>query len=288
MRMRIAIATCRKKPEGTTDDEHLIQALKARGHEPANLRWDTPTADWSQFDITLLRSPWDYYERLPEFLAWAEKADQQTRLLNPLATVKTNAEKDYLLDLEKQGFPVPRSLVFTAAQKREALERARAELRKGPLVLKPTVSGGSYLTYFVKTESELEPAIENILRHGKLLLQPYLPTIETQGEVSLIYFRVGKAWRFSHAVLKNARSGDFRVQTDFGGSTVPWEPNLPCLALSERLLETLSPHDLYARIDLVDWQTEPKVGELELIEPALFFAQAPHSAPLLVEALEAL
>lgn len=282
--MRIAIATCRKKPEGTTDDQLLIAALKQRGHEPSNVMWSDPQADWGKFDLCLLRSPWDYYERLPEFLAWAEKADKVTKLLNPLPTVRVNAEKDYLLGLEKQGFPVVPSFIFEAAP--PALERARSLLRQQPIVLKPTVSGGSYLTYVARTEAELQPAVQEVLAHGKLLLQPYLTSIETEGEVSLIYFRVGREWRYSHAVLKTAATGEFRVQTDFGGKVEPWEPNASCRRLSERLLETLAPGDIYARIDLVDWRTSPRLGELELIEPALFFAQAARPAPLLVEALE--
>lgn len=284
--MRIAIATCRKKPEGTKDDEQLVAALRARGHEPENIQWHDLHADWSNYNLTLLRSPWDYYERLPEFLQWLARAEKQTKILNPPETVRINAEKDYLLALQKQGFPVPPSSIFTREQKQEALAQARAQLKNHPIVIKPTVSGGSYLTYFVKSEQELAPAIEKILDHGKLLLQPYLPTIETQGEVSLVYFRIGREWRLSHSVVKNAIPGEFRIQTDFGGSVKPWEPNEACTQLSHRLLETLSPGDLYARIDLVDWATEPKVGELELIEPALYFHSAPHSAALLVQALE--
>ena len=284
--MRIAIATCRKKPEGTTDDQLLTVSLRARGHEPSNVKWSDPEVDWAAFDCCLLRSPWDYYERLPDFLRWAELTDQKTRLLNPLSTVRVNAEKDYLLSLQQEGFPVVPSYIFSRND--EALERARALLCHTPVVLKPTVSGGSYLTYLVKTEAELAPAAARVLAHGKLLLQPYLTTIETEGEVSLMYFRVGKKWQYSHGVLKTAAKGEFRVQTDFGGRVEPYAPDARVKALADRILATLAPGDIYVRIDLVDWQTEPKIGELELIEPALFFAQAEHSAPLLVKALEAL
>lgn len=284
--MRIAIATCRKKPEGTNDDQLLTQALQNKGHEARNVLWNDPQTDWSKYDLCLLRSPWDYYERLPEFLHWAEQTDKKTKLVNPLATVRVNAEKDYLLSLEKLGLPVVSSFIF--ASREDALQKAHDLLRNQPVVVKPTVSGGSYLTYVVKNEAELMPAVSRVLAHGKLLLQPYLPTIETQGEVSLMYFRVRGEWRYSHAVLKTARKGEFRVQTDFGGKVEIFQPSPRVNVLAERILATLHPLDLYVRIDLVDWQTEPKIGELELIEPALFFAQSPKAAPLLVEALEAI
>lgn len=284
--MRIAIATCRKKPEGTNDDLLLTAALKAKGHAPVNAMWSDPSIEWSKFDLCLLRSPWDYYERLPEFLQWAEKISTQTTLLNPLETIQANAEKDYLLDLEIKGLPIVPSQVF--ASRECALSAASELLRTAPIIVKPTVSGGSYLTYVVRNEHELEPAIQKVLAHGKLLLQPYLPTIETEGEVSLMYFRVGKNWEYSHSVLKTAAKGEFRVQTDFGGKVELYEPSPKVTALANRILETLDPKDIYVRIDLVDWKTEPKIGELELIEPALFFRQHEPSANLLVKALEAI
>ena len=41
----------------------------------------------------------------------------------------------------------------------------------------------------------------------------YLPSIETQGETSLLYF----GGRLSHAVNKRPLRGEFRIQEEFGG-----------------------------------------------------------------------
>jgi glutathione synthase/RimK-type ligase-like ATP-grasp enzyme len=281
--MRIALVTCSHKPDGNEDDHLLAQELRKRGHEVAFPIWSDPGLDWTQFSQAVLRSPWDYYKRLPEFLAWAEHASGKTRLLNPLSTVRTNAEKDYLLELENLGLPVVPSWIFA-----DPAEEAYALLNEFPLVVKPTVSGGSYLTYSVKTAPELKAAFDKVLAHGKALVQPFLPTVETEGEISLMYFRVGKYWKYSHSVLKTAAPGDFRVQTDFGGKVERFDPTPKVTALASQILETLAPEDLYVRIDLVNWRTQPLIGELELIEPALFFAYDPSAAPLLASALESL
>ena len=44
------------------------------------------------------------------------------------------------------------------------------------------------------------------------MIQPYLPSIETEGETSLLFF----GGRFSHAVNKRPVPGEFRIQVQFG------------------------------------------------------------------------
>jgi len=281
--MRIAIATCQKNPNGNPDDIHLIEALKAGGHDVTNSVWNNEKIDWSQFDLCVLRSPWDYYKHLKKFLAWAERVSAQTRLVNPLATITENCRKDYLLELEKRGLPIVPTFIFS--DRSLAAQKSRELLKQGPIVLKPTVSGGSYLTYCLQDETGLADALSNLENHGKILLQPFLRSVAEEGEVSLMYFRVKGHWAFSHAVLKRAAQGDFRVQADFGGKEELYEPSAPVLELAARILETLNPNDLYIRIDLVNWRTQPLIGELELIEPALFFSYSKEAAGLFAKAL---
>ena len=282
--MKIAIATCPEKPQGTKDDELLTNALKARGHEAVNCVWSDRGVDWAQFDQCVLRSPWDYYKRLGEFLRWAEQISHRTQLVNPFETVRTNSHKSYLVEWEKAGFPVVPS--FISLEQKETEAKCRELLRQGPVVLKPAVSGGSYLTHKIESKSGLNQLVESVLAHGDALVQPFLPSVAEEGEVSLIYFRVGREWKYSHTVLKTAVSGDYRVQSNFGGKVDAITPPTSNFALAEKILPRLDPHDLYVRIDLVDWRNDPKIGELELIEPALFFEFGEKSANLCVDALE--
>jgi glutathione synthase/RimK-type ligase-like ATP-grasp enzyme len=282
--MRIALVTCEAKPEGTTDDRILLSALKAAGHEAKFEIWSDAGAHWNNYSCALLRSPWDYYLRLPEFLKWAAATSGKTKLLNSLETVRENATKDYLLDLEQRGLPIVPS--FIAENRHVAETAAQKMLQKSPIIVKPTVSGSSYLTFLVRSQDEIESAVRKVLTHSEVLLQPFIESITTEGEISLIYFRCGSEWKYSHSVLKTAAPRDFRVQTDFNGKVEAFEPTKKIFALAEKILSQLSSADSYVRIDLVDWKTNPKIGELELIEPALFFGFSPKGAELQIESLE--
>lgn len=284
--MRIALVTCEEKPEGTADDRILQAALGAKGHAAEYKIWSDPEADWEKFDLALLRSPWDYYKRLPEFLAWTSRVSRSTRLANPLDTVRENATKDYLLDLEKRGLAIVPS--FFAKDRATAIDAGYQMLRNGPIVVKPAVSGGSFLTYLVRSAKELETPVQQVLAHSEALLQPFMDSVPADGEISLIYFRVGASWKYSHSVLKTAAPEEFRVQTDFAGKVERFEPSRKLFAFAEQILQRLSPGDLYVRIDLVDWKKSPKIGEIELIEPALFFAFSEQAAALQIEAIEAI
>ena len=47
-----------------------------------------------------------------------------------------------------------------------------------------------------------------------MLVQPFLPEIQSGGELSLLFFD----GVFSHAVCKRPKAGDYRVQFQYGGT----------------------------------------------------------------------
>src|SRR5688572_26084805 len=92
----------------TGHDEDLVPLFEActqAGLHPRIVAWDDSTISWRRFDAALLRSPWDYTERLGEFLDWCKRVQQSTQLLNPLAVVRWNTDKHYLAELESAGMP---------------------------------------------------------------------------------------------------------------------------------------------------------------------------------------
>ena len=84
----------------------LTAALEAAGARSEILDWGDARADWARFDLVVPRSAWDYAERLPEFLAWAERVAALTTLVNPLSVVRWNTDKHYLGELARAGAPV--------------------------------------------------------------------------------------------------------------------------------------------------------------------------------------
>src|SRR5215467_9874571 len=100
----IALVTAEAARNLDEDLPPLESALRNAGAEVVIAEWDRPH-DWSRFDIALLRSTWDYPQRLAEFLTWASSVSRQTTLLNPLPVVKWNCDKHYLRDLAEKAVP---------------------------------------------------------------------------------------------------------------------------------------------------------------------------------------
>ena len=108
-----------------------------------------------------------------------------------------------------------------------------------------------------------------------MLIQPFFKTIGELGEASLMVFD-GK---FTHAILKKAKPGDFRVQDDFGGSIAIYNPSEEMVKLAEKCTRILTPIPSYARVDIIwDNLMDLAVSELELIEPELWFRLNPNAA----------
>ncbi len=91
--------------------------------------------------------------------------------------------------------------------------------------------------------------------------------VVTNGELSLMFFDK----KFSHAVIKKAKSGDFRVQAQFGGISEPVFPGEAIVKSAGALLNTIEEPLLYARVDgIIADDGNFYLMELELIEPVLF------------------
>ncbi|MEK7356945.1 MAG: hypothetical protein AAB250_10875 [Bdellovibrionota bacterium] len=280
--MKIALATCLEKPEGTFDDQLLKAALVKAGHT-ADFRVWNAAADWTAYDTCLIRSTWDYHRHLPKFLSWIHTISKHLRVMNPLDVVKWNSDKKYLCELGNNGVSVVPTKVFTSAE--EAVKAIAKHVEDRRAVIKPTVSATADLTFKVDSGKDLDSLVKSILARSALVLQPYVESIEEEGELSLIYFKVAGKAKFTHAIAKRPKRGEFRVQEDFGGSVEKVTPPDHCLAVAQRALDAIPHKWHYARVDLVDWKAKAQVGELELIEPELFFRLDRDSLDSMVQCL---
>ncbi|MEO6526230.1 MAG: hypothetical protein ABIP93_06370 [Gemmatimonadaceae bacterium] len=103
----IALVSYVDLPGLTDDDRLLAAALDERGARVQPVVWSDPAIDWSSFDAVVVRSCWDYFLRADQFFAWLALLDAQAaRVSNPVRTLRWNAEKTYLRDLETRGIPV--------------------------------------------------------------------------------------------------------------------------------------------------------------------------------------
>lgn len=277
---RIAIATCAAYPEMKGDDELLCEALRRRGCEATSVVWDEGGTDWSSFDLCLVRSTWDYHDKYPQFIGWTRQVESATALRNPADTIAWNSDKTYLREMSKAGVPtVPTLWVEQGAE--IDLAAALAERGWDEAVIKPVVDLGAKNLHRVRADGA-QAALTTVLSRQQAMVQPFLPSLEAEGELSLVYI----GGNFSHAVRKRPAAGDFRVQSIWGGTTAATEPSPQQEEVAERALAHLDEPSLYARTDLVtDLEGNPALIELELIEPNLYLSTAPSAAPRLANAV---
>ncbi|MSR46485.1 MAG: hypothetical protein EXS13_05410 [Planctomycetes bacterium] len=274
------------------EDTFLLDACRAVGLRAERVAWSNPRFDWRTTRSACFRSTWDYFHRFGEFSAWLDRAAVATRLINDAATVRWNLDKRYLLDLARAGVPIVPTEVLERGSRLELtrrLDTARAAVGAGAvataLIIKPAVSGAARETWRVDAANvtALTPHLERLLAAESLLVQPFRHEIAESGELSLIVI----AGRFSHAVRKLPKSGDFRVQDDHGGTVATHAATTAQIAFAERAVAAAPRPPLYARVDFIESATGPELMELELIEPELFFRFRPEAAIELARAIAA-
>jgi glutathione synthase/RimK-type ligase-like ATP-grasp enzyme len=280
MSTRVALVTCQALPHLSDDDQHALPALAARGIRGKPVVWNDPTVIWSAYHMVVIRSAWDYYHQPAAFAAWIDRLDDAgVPLWNTPRVLRANLDKRYLATLAETGVPIVPTLWLDAGAK---LEQVLADHAWTEAVVKPVVSAGAHRTHRLTTADQ--QLFDTIAAHGTVMLQPYLPEIETTGEWSLIY--LGGA--YSHAVRKVPRAGDFRVQPQHGGQTRRENPPDAVRAAADRLLPELPDPVLYARVDGIERGGEFLLMELELIEPRLFFEYAHDACERFADAIETL
>ena len=266
------------KPDPETHS--LVDALGRIGIAALVMPWDQQT-DWAAFPLVVVRTPWDYFKRLPEFLAWADRTSRLTRFVNPYAVIEWNSHKDYLRELAGQGVPTVPTLWLGRGCDDAA--RRLEETGWSEVVVKPAVSIGAIgALRAIAADAACQRHLTALVAAGDVMVQPYVSSVASDGEVSLVYFD----GRFSHAIRKVPKAGDFRVQDMYGGTNHAHTPSADELDLAAVALAATPEPTTYARVDLVRLPDgRPAVMELELIEPELFLGATPDAAPRFAEVL---
>lgn len=280
MSVRIGVVTCETLPEPDHDERPLLDTLRARGAEARMLAWDDDSLDAGFFDLCVVRSTWNYPENPARFVAWLDRAHGATRLVNPVALMRTNLHKRYLDDLASAGLPtVPTR--FVARGEALALDAICAQEGWSDVVVKPAIGAGSRDTRRYASERLRSGAcfLEAMSAQRDMMVQPYLPSVETGGERNVIWID-GEA---THAIEKAPRFAD-----DDESVTGPFDVREDERELIDRALATLDEAPLYARLDVLRGDDgAPMIGEFELVEPSLFLKQHPPALERFADALVA-
>ena len=269
---RVLLATFVLMPDGEPGAELLDKALADRGVDGAWAVWDDPAVDWSAAELVVVRSTWDYHRRTEEFLAWAREVESRTRLLNGAELFAWNADKAYLVGLAADLPCVPTALLDDRTLVTGLVE---ATERWGTVVIKPRV-GASGIGVVVVSGPEDERL--QMLAPAPWVVQPLVESVRTVGETSVYVF----GGRAVSQVDKRAAGEEVRVHEAYGGSSVPVPLDPERAALAEAAVAVVGERQgrapAYARVDVMRWEDQWVVSELELIEPGLYLDIHPGNA----------
>ena len=266
--MKIALLTCEKLPELTAADQLLIPELAKHNIEAKPVIWSDQTITWSNFDYLIFRNTWDYFEKEIEFNLWLDQIEKLgIKTLNTIGIIKQNKHKFYLREMEKQGISILPTVFIDKTNSLNLAELIPSHWKKA--VIKPAFSAGSYLTevFEVADIQKINADYKNLAQEKELLLQEFMPEIQTLGETSFIFFNK----KFSHCVNKKPVDGDFRVQSQFGGKYSLVQPSQELIEKAQKIVNTFPENLLYARVDGIIIGTELYLMEIECIEPDLYF-----------------
>lgn len=267
--MLIAFVTDSLHPDLTEDDAFLAQYLCSEGIQVKPAVWDDDRIAWTTFDCVVVRSPWDYFHKVDAFTAWLDLLEEKKiKVFNPISVLRWNHDKSYLLPLRTEGVLIPQ-FYYCIKNKSYRLSEILHDHQWTKAVIKPSISGGAFKTWVVDQAAiETHQAdFEELIQHRDVIIQKYAQEIVDGGEISMIYFNK----KFSHAVCKKAKAGDFRVQSEHGGYHQLYTPDASLLKVLDTILALITDPLLYARIDgYLDDQGRFYLMELEFLEPLLF------------------
>ncbi len=265
---RIALVSSQDYPALFKGEKLLLPALRDLGHEVDVCIWDAPDVLWQHYDAVVIRCPWDYYEKLPQFLAWLDQlAACKVKVINDIETLRWNLNKSYLFELSQAGLPViPTQLVARSDQR--TLGQIFEAMQSAEIVIKPVQSAGAWRTLRLNLDNldDAKLSFDGWRREQDFLVQAFMPEIVAAGEWSLVYFD----GEFSHAVMKRAKEGDFRVQSNHGGTVLMADAPENICTQALQILQFLPRMPCYARVDGVVRDGQFLLMELELLEPELF------------------
>ena len=280
--MNIALLACQKFPKLTPADQLLIPELAKYNIESKAVIWDDPSVDWTSFDYLIFRNTWDYYEKENAFNLWLDKLENLgVKTLNALDIIRGNKHKFYLRTLEKRDIQILPTIFIEKTNQLDLAKMLPESWEKA--VIKPAFSAGSYLTevFEAAAVASINQKYQPIAAQKDLLLQRFMPEIQTLGETSLVFFNK----QFSHAVNKKPADGDFRIQVQFGGKYTAINPNAALIAQAQHIVDTFPDPLLYARVDGIVIDNELQLMEIECIEHDLYFNYSEGSGQRFVHAI---
>ena len=264
-----------------TEDQLLQEELEKKGLKICKKDWNSTNFNWRNTKHAIFRSTWDYFDRFNDFFAWLEENKSKTNFINSYELIKWNIDKIYLKELSKKGINIAPT-IFIKKNEKINLELLFNQTRWNDVVVKPAISGAARHTYRINKKNYINynDLFNKLILNEDFLFQEFLENILTEGEISLILI----GGKYTHAVRKIAKKGDFRVQDDHGGTVEIHTSTKDEILFAENCIKLCPKKAAYARVDIIyDNHGKISLSELELIEPELWFRNNNKAATLLAD-----
>ena len=276
---RIVLATCAAWPELSTSDACLGAALRARGWDVDAAPWNGAFGPFADASAVVIRSTWDFHHAPEAYRAWLARLDA-THTFNTPALVRWNLSKAHVLELGARGARIPRTLEAAAEPSALAEALARLGVRHG--VIKPLI-GASGVGVERISRGDEPAALRRVTARTvavRVLVQEMVPGIE-RGELAGVFFDGA----FSHALLRVPAPGEFRVNSQYGGTVSACALAPGIVDEMAAVLALLPEPPLYARIDGVVVDRRFVLMEVEVNEPGLGLDLVPGAGDRFADAL---
>jgi hypothetical protein len=267
--------------EGPTEDNlALASALQNHGLKAQVLPWEIFLKQPIDCGLIVFQSTWGYYKNYPQFKALIDQLENlKIEVWNPLEVIRWNSHKRYLIQLEKKGVKIVPSILWEKGKSLKLIETAE-HLESDLLVIKPAIGASAYHTQLVDLAKieEQSSEIQELGQSHDLLVQPFVPEVQSEGEYSLVFIDN----QFTHCMIKVPEDQDFRVVGN-AARKIPCPPR--ALSAAKKILRLANQEHIYARVDLVMHEDHYLLMELELIEPRLWLQREPMAADLFASAI---
>lgn len=283
-RRRVALVTSEALADLYEDDRLLVTALADLGIASVPAIWSDPRVDWTAFDALVIRTPWDYFERAAEFRVWLDaRRAERVLLCNSHAVLDWNFDKGYLQGLARAGVAIVPTVFIARGENADIAALARGH-GWDDVVVKPTIGGGAHGIRRLRVAELDDHAadIATMLEDRGVLVQPFLPEVQSDGELSLLFFD----GVFSHAVRKRPKTGDYRVQFHLGGTHENAVVSDALVEQARACVAHAPEPTVYARVDGVVRDGRFLLMELEIFEPLMFLARHPEAPARFARAIE--
>ena len=274
-----------RKPSDAIEHDQIMSLLRSAAESASStiddVAWDDQATNWGNYNAVIIGTAWDYCDRCDEFLGALNDINAQTPVFNSPDLVAWNSHKHYLRELEAKGLPIIPTEWIDQVPCQADWSELFARFDTERLVIKRQI-GANAEGQFILKSGDTAPTLTQ-----PMMVQPFLASVADEGEYSFIFVD----GELSHALLKRPKSGDYRIQSSYGGTesaiTAATQDLENAKSVIEVLEEVSGEIPLYARVDMVRGNSSKLLlMELELIEPFLYPLQGPNLGTHLMQALK--